>query len=136
MMASHSTVQPVAMTLAIAVACAALSVQVALAQPTTTTPGTVYTLKVVITNTSISIAKDSFTRNGASRYPRGAIIHYAITNKGNRTYSFRIWDETTNPIRPGGHDSVLVNWNYRGSFVYETLFNRKPVGVKGTVSIF
>jgi hypothetical protein len=48
----------------------------------------------------------------------------------------RIWDNTTNVIRPGRFDTILLNWNYRGNYIYETLFHGKPVGPKGRVKIF
>jgi hypothetical protein len=31
---------------------------------------------------------------------------------------------------------VLVNWNYRGMFNYETLYHGKPSGPHGFVTIF
>jgi hypothetical protein len=128
--------KPLAATLAAAGALAMMSAPAAFARPATTTPGVVYTIKVVLTDTSISIGHDRFSLNGMPRYPRAAVIHYAIVNKGTRPYVFQIWDVHTSVIRPGKHTSILVNWNYRGLFKYATLYHDKPAGPKGQVIIF
>jgi len=106
------------------------------ARSQTTTPGVVYTIKVTLTDSSITIQKDRFSQHGVPYYPRGGVIHYAIVNRGKRPYRFKVWDEVTAPIKPGGHGSVLVNWNYRGVFDYSTLYQGKPVGPKGRIVIF
>jgi hypothetical protein len=102
----------------------------------TTVPGQVYPSKVLITDTKISIQKDIFTRNGVSRLPRGAVIRYEITNKGTKPYVLRIWHTTSRVMRPGGHDSFLINWNYRGRYLYLTLLRGRPAGPKGWIVIF
>jgi hypothetical protein len=69
--------------------------------------------------------------------PRGAVIRYAVTNKGTRPYVFKMWETVTSAIKPhGGHDSFLVNWNYRGRYLYETLYRGKPAGPHGFITIF
>jgi hypothetical protein len=108
----------------------------ALARTETTTPGVVYTIKVILTNTSISIAKDRFTRDGVTYYPRGAVIHFAIVNQGTRSYALKMWDETTVPIKPKGQGSMLINWNYRGVFFYSTQFQGRAAGPKGHIVIY
>lgn len=123
----------------VAAACvAAIAVPLAAARPETTTPGQLYVVKVTVTDKTISIPKDRFTRNGVTRYPRGALIRYAVTNVGTRTYSFEIWGAKTTLIRPhGGKDSILVAWDRRGSFIYRTLLaGGRPAGPKGIVQIF
>jgi hypothetical protein len=103
----------------------------------TTVPGVVYPVKTLVTDTHISISKDKFTRHGVTRWPRGAQIRFEITNKGSKRYVLQIWSERTLPMRPhGGHDSMLVNWNYRGKYLYRTLVNGKPAGPKGWILIF
>jgi hypothetical protein len=108
----------------------------AFARPETTTPGVVYTIGVVLSDASITVGRDRFTRDGEPTYPRGAVIHYEISNGGTRPYGFRIWDRVLAPIRPGGHRSLLINWNYRGSFGFWTLFRNRPAGPKGEVIVF
>jgi hypothetical protein len=110
--------------------------QPAFARRATTTPGVVYTVKVVLTNTSISIARDKFTRTGTIQYARGAVIHYAITNHGSRPYVLRIWDKQTATIEPGGHGAILVTWNYRGEYHYTLLYRGRPAGLTGNVIIY
>ncbi|MDX6551785.1 MAG: hypothetical protein QOH74_273, partial [Gaiellales bacterium] len=86
---------------------------------------------------TVAIPKDKFSKGlPYARYPRGAAIRYKIINSGTRPYSLRIWDVTTPPIRPGHFDSVLVNWNYRGTFRYASLYHGKPLGPHGRIKIF
>jgi hypothetical protein len=122
--------------LSLSVVLAAALAAIAPPGPATTEPGVVYPVKVAIMDTKILIQKDKFTRNGVSRLPRGAQIRYEITNKGTKPYVFQIWRTKTNAIRPGGHDSFLVNWNYRGRYVYRTLLRGRPAGPKGLIIIF
>src|SRR5882762_951174 len=90
----------------------------AFAAPQTTEPGVVYPVKTTLTPAGITIAKDKFTRKGNARYPRGAVIRYMLTNRTTKRLVVQIWPTRTNPSAPGGHDSILVNWHYRGRFVY------------------
>lgn len=117
-------------------ATAALAGALASAAAATTRPGVVYPIKVVLSDKSISIAKDLFTRGTVARYPRGAIIRYVVTNKGSKPYVFKVWGTATGPIKPGGRDSLLVNWNYRGTYTYLTLYRGRPAGPRGRVEIF
>jgi hypothetical protein len=115
----------------------AILVPTGAARRQTTEPGVVYIVKVVLTDKKISIARDKFTtKTGVTRYPRGAIIRYAITNKGKRPYAWRVWGADTPVMKPGGHESILVNWHYRGTYSYELLFRGKPVGPRGQIIIF
>jgi hypothetical protein len=106
--------------------------------PATTIPGVIYPIKVTITNTAIIIPKDQFSLHTKyPRYPRGAQIRYEITNKGTRPYSFKMWGSFTGVMKAkGGKDSILINWNYRGKYLYEVLYKGKPAGPKGYVTIF
>jgi hypothetical protein len=116
---------------------AAVAAQTALAASKTTTPGQVYIVKVTLTNTAIIIPKDKFDKGlKYPRYPRGAAIQYKVTNKGTRPYSVEIWAGKTQVIPPGHVDTILVNWNYRGVYHYESLYKGKPAGPHGTVTIF
>jgi hypothetical protein len=108
----------------------------AFAAPETTEPGVVYPVKTTLTPTGVTIAKDKFTRNGHARYPRGAVIRYMITNRTTKRVTVQIWTVKTKPIAPGGHDSILVNWNYRGRYVYRELAGKTPVGATRYVTIF
>jgi hypothetical protein len=110
----------------------------AVAADQTTTPGVVYVLKVKLTDSSIVIQTDRFcTRSECPRYPRGALIRYAITNRGTKPYVFQIWASRSTVLRPsGGHDTVLINWSFRGRFLYEKLYRGKRAGPRGYVTIF
>jgi hypothetical protein len=106
--------------------------------PATTVPGVVYPISVTITDKSIVIQRDKFSLHSPyPRYPRGALIRYVVTNKGTKPYSFKIWESNTTVMRPhGGHDSLLLNWNYRGTFPYFSLYRGKAAGPHGHVTIF
>jgi len=54
------------------------------ARPLTTTPGVIYTLKTPVDDTGIHMVKDKFTKNGITRYPRGAQLQYVFINKGTK----------------------------------------------------
>jgi hypothetical protein len=108
----------------------------ALAAPLTTEPGVVYPVKTTLTPKGVTIARDKFTRNGNSRLPRGAVIRYVITNRTSKRLVFQIWTVKTKPIAPGGHDSILVNWNYRGRFAVRQLAGKTPLGATRYVVIF
>jgi hypothetical protein len=121
-----------------AVVVAATAVVGASAARSTTTPGVVYPITVTVTDKSIVIQRDKFSLHSPyPRYPRGALIRYMVTNKGSRPYSFKIWGSKTIVMRPrGGHDSLEINWSYRGTFPYLSLYRGKPVGPHGHVTIF
>ncbi len=111
--------------------------QTASASSSTAAPGQVYIVKTTLTNTAIIIPPDKFDVGlKYPRYPRGAAIQYKVTNKGTRPYSVQIWAGTTRVISPGHTDTILLNWNYRGNYVYRTLYRGKPAGPHGYVTIF
>jgi hypothetical protein len=106
------------------------------ARPQTTTPGTVYVVKTVITDTKVTIARDKYTRRGVHRLPRGAEIRYSITNKGTKPYELKIWETISRVMRPGRHEFLYINWQFRGTYRYVLLYHGKPAGPKGTIVIF
>jgi hypothetical protein len=120
---------------AMAALCAGVNTSVA---PATTTPGVIYVVKVTITNTAITIPKDKFSLHTKyPRLPRGAQIRYSVSNKGTRPVSFKMWATSTGVMKAKvGKDSFLINWNYRGKYLYEVLYKGKPTGLKGYVTIF
>ena len=71
-------------------------------------PPAVYVIKITVTDRSIAIPRE--------RLPRGAVIQFRITNLGSQPYVFQMWATTTLPIPPGKHDSLLINWNFRGKY--------------------
>ena len=93
----------------------------------TTKPGVIYPVKVVITDTKITVAHDN--------YVHGAIILYRFQNRGTKPYTFEMWGVRTAVIAPGKRDTMLVSWNYEGKFLYQSLFKGKPAGPKGFIRI-
>jgi hypothetical protein len=104
------------------------------AAPATTRPGVLYVVSVMLTDTKIVLSHKS--DRSLTRMPRGAYIRYVVKNMGTRPYAFRIWATTTPPLRPGHRDTLVVNWNYRGRYVYLILHSGKPVGPKGYITIY
>jgi hypothetical protein len=124
-------VRLLAVTVALIVAGAAVSSHAARG---TTVPGLLYVVNVTLTDNKIQLSHKS--DRSLTKLPRGAYIRYAITNRGTRRYVFRIWATQSGRVRPGGKDSLVINWNYRGRFAYLMLFHGKPVGPKGYITIY
>lgn len=111
----------------IVIVCAAgfsLGAQAAFA---TTTPGQIYPVKVVITDTKITVAHDN--------YIHGAIILYRIQNLGTKPYVFEMFGTRTAVIPPGKKDTILTTFNYQGKFLYQALYKGQPAGPKGYIRI-
>lgn len=106
------------------------------ARPLTTTPGVIYVIKTPVDEKGIHIPKDQFTRKGVTRYPRGALIRYEFLNKGKRPYAVRMWGADTTVMKVGGHATMLVNWQYRGSYTYARIFKGHQISPIGKVVIF
>jgi hypothetical protein len=100
----------------------------------TTQPGILYIVNVTLTDAKIRLSHKS--DSSLTRMPRGAYIRYAVTNRGTRRYVFKIWETKSAPVRPGGKDSLVINWNFRGRFAYLKLFNGKQVGAKRYITIY
>jgi hypothetical protein len=98
------------------------------ASPETTKPGIVYRVPVSLTDNRITVSH--------KRYVRGAVIRYAVRNKGTRPYRFIIFGASTRALRPGQGENVLVNWNYRGRFLYKTTHRGRNTGLKGFITIY
>jgi hypothetical protein len=107
------------------------------ARPLTTKPGVIYVLKTPVDDKGVHIPKDQFTRNGVSRYPRGALIRYEFVNRGAKPYAVHMWGADTVVMKArGGKASMLVNWQYRGEFHYWRILKGKRTTPVGTVIIF
>ena len=114
---------------------AAISPSAAPAKRMTTEPGVIYKVPVTLEGTKgRRIAKDQFWRNGKSRWPRGAVIQYVITNKTDSTKALQIWNSRSAPIQPGKSKVVLMLWIYRGNFAYYMLSHGKRFGEKARVT--
>jgi hypothetical protein len=107
-----------------------------MARPLTTTPGVIYVIKTPVDDKGIHVPKDKFTRNGVTRYPRGAIIRYEFVNKGTKPYAVRMWAADTVVMKPGGKTQMLVNWAYRGDYTYARIYKRHQIRPIGRVIIF
>jgi hypothetical protein len=91
----------------------------------TTQPGTLYVVRLEITDDSVLFRGDKFlTRKLYPHYPRGADVRYDVVNRGTRAFSLNILGSTTGVVRPGKQRSILVYWGRRGRFV----FRPRPAG--------
>jgi hypothetical protein len=116
---------------------AAIAVPAAVqARPQTTTPGVIYVIKTPVDDEGIHIPKDKFTRNGVTRYPRGALIRYEFINKGTKPYAVRMRGTTTTAIKPGRMEIRLVNWAYRGEYTYARIYKGHQISPIGKIVIF
>lgn len=107
------------------------------ARPLTTTPGVIYVLKTPVDDTGIHIPKDRFTKNGITRYPRGAQIRYEFVNTGSKPYAVHVWGADTIVMRPhGGKATMFVNWQYRGTYHYWRIYRGHRLNPVGTIIIF
>jgi hypothetical protein len=104
------------------------AVPFASAERHTTLPGIVYTIPAVLTDKEIELTH--------THVPRGVTIRYTILNRGSRPYSFQIWKAQAGSIPPNGRARLRVNWDYRGRFLFRTLYRGKPNGPRGSVTVF
>jgi hypothetical protein len=95
--------------------------------PETTKPGIVYRVPVSITDAGIRVSH--------ARYVRGAVIRYVVRNNGTRPYRFIIHGIATRVLAPRKVENVLINWNYRGRFLYRTTYRGRSTGLKGYITI-
>jgi len=142
---------------AVAAVAAALAAVSAGAASATTAPGSVYSLRVDVTDSQVVIVP----RRGAGRYvsrdghtaqfPRGVLIHFEFTNRGTKTYvpAIRFTNNknanpyapkqmlaTADPVKPGRRVSLFGNFYFRGAFVIEELLHKKPHGKSVAVTIY
>jgi hypothetical protein len=104
----------------IAVAAAAILGVVATgAARATTQPGTLYVVRLVITDDTVTFRGDKFmTKSSIPHYPRGSDVRYDVRNRGTHPFSLNILGSVTGRIPTGGQRSILVYWSQRGKFVF------------------
>ena len=103
----------------------------------TTAPGQTYIIKITLTNTAIVIPRDKFSKGQTGpTYPRGGSVQYDVVNKGSHPYAIRIGSRSTGVIAPGHKTFIQLHWTYRGRYLYETLYQGKPLGPKGYITIY
>ena len=99
----------------------------------TTQPGTLYVVRLVITDDTVTFRGDKFlTKSSIPHYPRGADVRYDVRNRGTHAFSLNILGSTTGIVRPGRERSILVYWSTRGKFV----FRPQPKGPKVRVWVY
>lgn len=122
---------------ALAAAAAVVPAAATPARPQTTTPGVIYVLKTAVDDTGIHFPKDKYTKNGITRYPRGAQIRYEFTNKSSKPLAVYVWGAETLVMKPhGGHATIFINWAYRGDYHYWRIYRGHRIAPVGTIVIF
>jgi hypothetical protein len=85
----------------------------------TTQPGTLYVVRLVLTDHTVTFRGDKFlTKSAFPLYPRGSDVRYEVRNRGTRPFSLNILGSVTGVVRPGQLRSILVYWGTRGKFVF------------------
>ena len=118
---------------------ASLVVSGAGAAPRTTEPAVLTQVAVKITDKALIISRDKYTRGSTTRYPRGAIIDFVITNRGTRYYKaellltsryvFSKYEahvrsvKTPSAAAPGGTIHLKVNFYFRSKFELRALLS-------------
>ena len=97
-------------------------------------------MTVSVTDGSLMIARDKFTKGSLTRYPRGAIIDFIIQNKGSKPYQAELvlagkhqfskyeagtTSVKTKPVPPGTIAHLRINFYFRSKFVLQTLLGGK-----------
>ena len=91
----------------------------------TTQPGTLYVVRLVVTDHKVTFRGDKFlTKSAFPRYPRGSDVRYDVRNRATHAFSLDILGSETGLVRPGQLRSILVYWARRGKFV----FHPRPTG--------
>jgi hypothetical protein len=97
------------------------------ARPQTTQPNVVYTIPAVLTDKTIKLSHTVL--------PRGTVIRYTVVNRGSRPYALEIGKAATRAIPPHRRARIRVSWDYRGRFVYRTLYRGRPTGPHGSITV-
>jgi hypothetical protein len=133
---------------------ASLVVSGASAAPRTTEPAALTQVAVKITDKAVIIARDKYTRGSTTRYPRGAIIDFVITNRGTRyykaellligKYAFSKYEQHIRSVKtpaaaaPGGTIHLKVNFYFRSKFELRALLSvsGKKHGAAAPIVVF
>jgi hypothetical protein len=127
--------------LALAGACAAVLVPAAQssAQPETTAPPPVVSVKVTITDARITMSP--------KRAQRGSLAQFILLNRGTRPHTFKLGHERrgtgsqtgfTKALKPNQQSVLIYFLDYRGKLPYLASLpaDRSKPGMKGTFTIF
>ena len=96
----------------------------------TTQPGTLYVVRLVITEHSVVFRGDKFlTEKAYPHYPRATDVRYEVRNRTSRPLSLNILGSVTGVVKPGAMRSILVYWGRRGRFVFRPEPSGPPIRV-------
>lgn len=105
------------------------------ARPLTTNEPAIFTVKVTLTDASMSMTP--------RRAARGSVVTFIVTNRGKKTHRFVIGDVKRGPgygegfarvIKPSQQSRIVMFLNYRGVMKYFNRSGRKIVA-KGSFKI-
>src|SRR5262249_39520709 len=96
----------------------------------TTQPGTLYVVRLVITDHNVVFRGDKFlTKQAYPHYPRATDVRYEVRNRTSRPLSLNILGSVTGVVKPGAMRSILVYWGRRGRFVFRPQPGGPPIRV-------
>ena len=109
------------------------------AQPRTTAPPPVVTIKIMITDTAIKLSP--------KRAQRGAMGRFILLNLGKKPHAFTLGHERRGTgtqtgfsrlVKPGGQDILILFLDYRGTLPYlgSLAADRSKPRMRGTFTIF
>jgi hypothetical protein len=81
----------------------------------TTRAETLNAVRVNITDSRITMARD--------RFERGSLAQFYIVNKTQRPQIFKVGREQTRQIRPGQHGIIIIHFGSRGRFPVQAIPN-------------
>jgi hypothetical protein len=103
----------------VAAAAAAAALLGSAAARATTQPGTLYVVRLEITDHGVVFRGDKFlTKQAFPHYPRATDVRYEVRNRTAQPLSLNILGSVTGVVRPGAMRSILVYWGRRGRFVF------------------
>ena len=109
------------------------------AQPSTTAPPPVVTIKITLTDAKIYLSP--------KRAQRGAMGRFILHNVGSKPHTFKLGHERrgtgsqtgfTRAVKPGEQSILILFLDYRGALPYfgSLPADRSKPGMKGTFTIF
>jgi hypothetical protein len=109
------------------------------AQPRTTAPPPVVTIKITITDSRIAL--------NPKRAQRGSMARFILLNVGKKPHTFKLGHERrgtatqtgfTHALKPGGQQILIYYLDYRGKLPYSGSLpaDRSKPGMKGIFTIF
>jgi hypothetical protein len=100
----------------------------AAASATTTPPGQPYQVSVELTDRGVIM--------GYSELPRGLKAEFDIANVGKKPHIFKIFNQSTRKLKPGGRAVLSILLLHRGNFAWDDPLNKRKPTFRGVFTVF